>query len=723
MEEIGKSVCKAGMRFPIETLILKSSSFENAKIQDALKKQFGIKDFCLDGDRLTVNIYPVGIDAAEITSKLAAGGMTAEVVSRDGGDEDIQLHERMLLLKKLCISAFLTMPLVWDLNPWLQLVIASIVQFWPGLYFYKNAWNSIRNGSMSMDCLVALSTSVIYAFSVYSVITQTNEIKLYFLSQCVLLTLILFGKYLETLSRNQTSDAIRKLMRLQPKTALVERDGEEKEMCISDIDVHDFIRVRPGERIPVDGLIIDGSAAIDESMLSGESIPVEKKEGDTVYCGTLSRSGSIKISASGIGKDTVLMQIVDIVERAQISKAPIQRYADKIANLFIPCVIAASAAVFCARYFLISPKDLNTAVYCMCSVLVIACPCALGLSTPTGIMEGSGRAAELGILFRDGTVLENAEKCDAVVFDKTGTLTYGEMDITDYVNLTGDASMNLLMASAVERLSEHPIAKAVVRGAALGAENALPPAVTEFETFPGYGVKGNVQGNIVLLGSRQLLVDHGTDISLLDSVPDLRKEAKTEVLLSVNGQLNALFGIADRIRPDACQTVESLKKMGLDVYMMTGDNKVTAEAIGHQSGIDFILADVRPEEKAEHIAALRSQGKKVCMVGDGINDAPALAAADIAIALTTGTDVAIDSSGIIIPGNSLKSIPAALRISSKTMKVIRQNLIWALCYNIICIPVAASGIINPSIAAAAMSLSSNGVLLNSLKLRKMEDSR
>jgi P-type Cu2+ transporter len=520
------------------------------------------------------------------------------------GDGESDAGGRLKLLRTLCISVLLTMPLFWDMRPVIQLVIATLLQFWPGQYFYKSAWESLKQKILGMDFLVALSTTVIYIHSAYTVFTVHENVKLYFLSEGVLLSLILFGRYMESTSKYEASEAIRKLIRLQPERANIIRDGIEMTAGIEDLKADDIVYIQSGERIPIDAVIIMGECEADESMLSGESEAVCKRVGDRVYCGTLCRRGSIKLSCADIGKKTMLRQIIDIVCSAQDEKAPIARFADKIAAVFVPVVIIISAAVFCLRYFWIDAGNLSSAVNCVCSILVIACPCALGLATPTSIMTGSGRAAELGVLFRGGEQLETAYKTTAVVFDKTGTLTLG--------------------------LSE---------------------------------------------GEEQL-------------------------------------------REGAAVVVEELNKSGMEVWMISGDKKEKADRIAGLLNIENVLCEVKPQDKADAVKKLQAYGKRVCFVGDGINDSPALTCADIGIALGCGTDIAISAADVMIVGNNLESIKTVFDISRATMKNVRQNLIWALIYNIICIPLAAAGIINPSIAAAAMSLSSNGVLLNALRLKK-----
>lgn len=522
------------------------------------------------------------------------------------GDAESELGGRLKLLRTLCISVLLTMPLFWNLRPAIQLAIATVIQFLPGQYFYKSAWNALKQKVFGMDLLVAMSTTVIYIHSAYTALTVHQNVKLYFLSEGVLISLILFGKYMESTSRYEASEAIRKLIRLQPETANVLRGGTVQTVNIEELTTEDVIVIRSGERVPVDAEVTDGICQADESMLTGESTLVAKTVGSKMYCGTLCRDGSVQLSCKNIGDKSMLQQIIDIVSAAQNEKSPIARLADKIAAVFVPAVILVSAGIFCLRYFIIAPGDLASAANCVCATLVIACPCALGLATPTSIMTGSGRAAELGVLFRGGEQLETAYKTDTVVFDKTGTLTLG-------------------LAQGEEHL-----------------------------------------------------------------------------------------------RNGAAAVVAELKKRGMELWMISSDKQEKAERIAGVLGIDNVLSEVKPSGKSDAVKALQAKGKHVCFVGDGINDSPALACADIGVALGCGTDIAISSADVMIVGSGIEGLKTVFGISAATMKNVRQNLIWAVIYNVVCIPLAAAGIINPSIAAAAMALSSNGVLLNALRLKNYD---
>jgi Cu+-exporting ATPase len=724
LADIARRIRRAGYVVPVEEAELTCGGADDgtiAKARSALETVYGVKETaCAPGGKIIVSLWPVGTDSAALLRACRDAGVWAEAGELRGGDEDRENMVRLKLLRTLIVSTVLTMPLVWDLPPMIQLALATLVQFGPGMYFYRGAWRALRGGGLSMDFLVSLSTTVIYAYSVYVAFTATEDIRLYFMSECVLLDLIMFGKYLENMAKSQTSGAIRRLMRLQPKTALVERGGEEMELDVDEITEHDVVILRPGERVPVDGLVLEGACAVDESMLTGESMPVDKLPGDTVTGGSLNRSGSARISARRLGKDSTLQRIIEVVRRAQSSKAPIQRLADKIASWFVPAVTAAALGVFAVWYYLLG-GGFEKAMIAACDVLVIACPCALGLATPTGVMVGSGRAAELGVLFRGGTELENAYKADTVLFDKTGTLTLGEPEVTDVYTVNSDPESMFVAAAAVEHLSEHPIAGAVTRYAAYRWPASLPPAVEAFRSEAGRGVSGVIAGETVLCGSRDMLENAGVDLSALIEIPDVRSGAKTEVCVAKGGVLLGVMGVADTLRSGAVRCVKELEAMGVDVWMLTGDNALTAAAIGEKAGIKNILSGILPEGKAEAVEKLKESGKKVAMVGDGINDAPALASADVSLAMGSGTDAAMDSAGIMLMGSDIAAVPLALRLSRDTMGAIKNNLVWALCYNAVCIPIAACGVVNPSIAAAVMTISSMRVLMHSLKLKKAEE--
>ena len=567
-----------------------------------------------------------------------------------------------------------------EMHPKLQFLAGTALQFGPGRYFYKSAWRGLRNRTFGMDFLVSLSSTLIYLYSAYVTFTPRTSYKLYFASDGVLLSLILFGKYMEQVAAGEANSAIRKLMHLQPRTAMVQRGDTFVELPVDQIAEHDRVRIRPGERVPVDGTVVSGQCAVDESMLTGESMPVDKAPGDKVIGGSLNRSGSAIVSAEALDKASVLEQIIQIVRQAQCEKAPVQRFADKVARWFVPGVIGAAALTFLVWYRRIAPRNLERALLTCCDVLSVACPCALGLATPTGLMVGSGRAAEHGILFKSGAELENAYKADCVVFDKTGTLTNGAPALTDVCPCSGVQPETLVrLAAALEQCSDHPLARAVTAYAQQQSDAPLPPA-EDFSYALGRGVRGTVAGAAVVCGSRTWLRELGIDTAALAALPDLRAAGK-------------------------------------EVWMMTGDHARTAEAIAAEVGIGHVLSEVRPDEKAAAIERLRAQGKTVCMVGDGINDTPALAVADCAVAMGGGSDIAIESAGILLPSGNLEKLPELFDISRATIRTIRQNLTWALFYNLVSIPVAALGVLHPSICATAMSASSIGVLMHSLRLK------
>jgi Cu+-exporting ATPase len=540
--------------------------------------------------------------------------------------------------------------------------------------------------------------------------------ELYFEAAAVIITLILLGKYLEAVAKGKTSDAIKKLMGLQARTARVIRDGSEADIPIEEVEVGDVIVVRPGEKVPVDGRILEGNSSIDESMLTGESLPVEKKAGDMVVGATINRFGTFKFEATRIGKDTVLSQIIKMVEDAQGSKAPIQKIADRVSGVFVPTVIGIAIVTFLIWY--LTTGDFTNAIISAVSVLVIACPCALGLATPTAIMVGTGKGAENGILIKGGEHLEMTYKLDAVVLDKTGTITKGQPEVTDVVTLGSMESIETLRFAAIaEKSSEHPLGTAISeRGK---NEFGTVPDPEQFEAIPGRGIRAVVDGREVFIGTRKLMQEINISADPAeDAVAKLEDEGKTAMLMAVGGKLEAILAVADTLKESSKEAIEDLKKMGIDVYMITGDNKRTAAAIAKQVGIEHVLAEVLPENKAEEVEKLKRQGRKVAMVGDGINDAPALATADIGMAVGTGTDVAIEAADITLMRGDLKTIPAAIRLSRKTMRKIKQNLFWAFIYNIIGIPFAALGLLNPMIAGGAMAFSSVSVVTNSLSLKR-----
>lgn len=643
---------------------------------------------------------------------------------------------------KWMMAAILSLPLLWAmtqhfpmtswipvpspfLNPWFQLALATPVQFLIGGQFYAGAYKSLRSGSANMDVLVALGTSSAYFYSLFLTIRSLGSdmhhpAELYYETSSVLITLILVGKWFEALAKGRSSEAIKSLMGLQAKSALVLRDGRETSIPIDEVKTGDTVIVRPGEKIPVDGWVLQGVSSVDESMLTGESLPVAKREGDAVVGATMNKNGMLRIQAAKVGGDTALARIIKVVEEAQGSKAPIQRIADVISGIFVPIVVTIAIAVFLVWYFYILPGQFPAALEKAIAVLVIACPCALGLATPTSIMAGSGRSAELGILFKGGEYLEAAQGIEVVVLDKTGTVTSGKPVLTDVIPAPLMTQQSLLRtAAAVERKSEHPLAEAIVAGA-LERSKALPlPEAKDFENLPGYGVSARVDGRPVLVGTRKLMEERGIRIDpAIHPMRLLEDEGKTAMLVAVDGKYAGMVAVADTIKDTSREAVSRLHQLGIEVIMVTGDNERTAKAIADQAGIRRVLAEVLPEAKADEVKKLQQAGKRVAMVGDGINDAPALATADIGMAIGTGTDVAMEAADVTLMRGDLNGIADAILMSRRTMGNIKQNMFWALAYNTIGIPIAAAGFLEPWLAGAAMAFSSVSVVLNALRLQR-----
>ena len=655
----------------------------------------------------------------------------------DHKEEEIKKQKR-----KFVFALVLTIPLFWTMvahfeflsfiympaflmNPWLQLALATPVQFVVGAQFYKGAYNSLRNKSANMDVLVALGTSAAFFYSLYLSIEWLNagsvgSPELYYEASAVIITLIVLGKLFEARATGKTSQAIHKLLDLQAKTARVLRDGVEVELPIEQVVLADIIIVKPGEKIPVDGEIVVGHSAIDESMITGESLPIDKAVGDTVIGATINKNGSLQVKATKVGKDTALAQIVKVVEEAQGSKAEIQRLADRISGVFVPVVVLIAITTFLVWYFAVTPGDFRSALIPTISILVIACPCALGLATPTSIMAGSGRAAEMGLLFKGGEHLENTRAVDTVVLDKTGTVTKGEPALTDIMvtgNLGEDEVLQLI--ASAENQSEHPLAQAIVQGAKEKGLSLLE--VLKFEALPGYGIEANVSGKEVLVGTRRLINERKIDLLDMEaSMETLERDGKTAMLIAVDNKLEGIVAVADTVKETSKEAIARLKELGLDVIMLTGDNQRTAEAIASQVGVSHVIAEVLPEQKSDKVKELQDQGKNVAMVGDGINDAPALAMANIGMAVGTGTDIAIEAADITLMRGDLNSVADAIIMSRKTMRNIKQNLFFAFFYNIIGIPIAALGLLAPWVAGAAMAFSSVSVVLNALRLQKVK---
>jgi Cu+-exporting ATPase len=684
-----------------------------------------------------VDYSPDAITTEDMIQKVEKLGYKA-APKQAARDKRTEINKQTI---KFLVSLLLSLPLLWAMvghfsftssiwvpeiftNPWFQFALATPVQFIIGRHFYVGAYKALRNKSANMDVLVTLGTSAAYFYSLYLSLVNSgqhgHQVELYYETSAVLITLIILGKLLEARAKGRSSEAIKKLMRLQAKTALVIRDGKEAQIAIEEVIAGDLVIVKPGEKIPVDGEVVEGSSSVDESMLTGESIPIEKHIGEQVIGATINKHGRLLIQATKVGKDTVLAQIIKVVEEAQGSKAPIQRIADKISGIFVPIVIGIAIITFLIWYLAIDAGEFASALEKAIAVLVIACPCALGLATPTSIMAGSGRAAEWGILFKGGEHLESTQQINTIVLDKTGTITNGEPVLTDVIVAEGiDQTTLLSLVAAAEKNSEHPLANAIVAG--VQDIGITIPVAEQFEAVPGYGIQATVKNKAVVVGTRKWMAEHGVDVSAMEtSLVELEQSGKTAMLVAIDGRYAGIVAVADTIKPTSPEAIHRLKELNLEVIMITGDNQRTAEAIGREVGVDRVLAEILPEGKADEVKKLQASGKKVAMVGDGINDAPALATAHIGMAIGTGTDVAIETADVTLMRGDLNSIADAIMISQKTMRNIRQNLFWALAYNVIGIPIAALGFLAPWLAGAAMALSSVSVVLNALRLQRVK---
>ncbi|MCX6784985.1 MAG: heavy metal translocating P-type ATPase [Candidatus Komeilibacteria bacterium] len=597
-----------------------------------------------------------------------------------------------------------------------QSILAGVIQFVIGFRFYRGAWYGLKNKTTNMDTLIAVGTSAAYLYSLATTYLISGDI--FYETSSLLITFVVLGKWLEARTKGKAGEAIKKLLGLQAKTARVIRNGQELEIPIGEVVVGDLVRVRPGEKIPVDGQVTEGYSSVDESMISVESLPVEKKVGDTVIGATINKIGSFIFRAEKIGQATVLAQIVKVVSEAQSIKAPIQKFADKVSGYFVPTVIGIALITFAIWYWVIAASFV-TSLLAFTAVLVIACPCALGLATPTAIMVGTGKGAENGILIKGGEALEVANKITKIVFDKTGTLTRGQPEVTDIISLGGAPQEKiLLLAASLENHSEHSLAESIVKKAKAGQVNLLP--VSHFQAIPGAGVSGMIDDQSILFGTVKLMIDHSLTISNQVNEELLRLETagKTAMLLAVAKQVVGIIAVADTIKPTSREAVEWLKKLNIESVMITGDNLRTAQAIAKEVGIERVIAGVLPAGKAEEIKKLQIQNQKIAMVGDGINDAPALAQADLGIAMGSGTDIAIETGGIVLVKNDLLDVVRAIRLSRATLRKIKQNMFWALFYNSIGIPIAALGLLRAEFAGLAMALSSVSVVLNSLLLKR-----
>ncbi|AQL56641.1 heavy metal translocating P-type ATPase [Abyssicoccus albus] len=704
------------------------------RIEKVLNKDSTIKEAVvnLSTEKATINYYTNTTNTATIIERIQSLGYDATPIEQAHDDSDRKLKSLKRKRNKVLISALLSFPLLLTMlvhlfnvhlpsifmNPWFQLAFATPVQFIIGWQFYVGAYKNLRTGGANMDVLVALGTSAAYFYSIYEtvkyVMIDGYTPHLYFETSAVLITLILFGKYLEARAKTQTSNALTSLLNLQAKDARVIRDGQEMMIGVDEVVEGDRLIIKPGEKIPVDGIIVNGETVVDESMLTGESLPIEKGVDDELIGATINQSGRVELRATKVGQDTALASIVKVVEDAQGSKANIQRLADVISGYFVPIVIGIAVMTFIIWYFVVNPGQFEPALVAAISVLVIACPCALGLATPTSIMVGTGKAAEAGILFKGGEHLENLHSIDTIVLDKTGTITNGKPVVT---NLDIDHNTLQLVASA-ENHSEHPLAKAIVEEAKrLDLELV---EVNDFESVTGKGIQASVNGEHVLIGNRKLMDHKGVSGFDQQHLPDYESEGKTQMLIAINQQFVGSIAVADTVKDEAKEAIDTLKTQGIHVIMLTGDHELTAKAIAQSVGIDEVIAGVLPEEKADKISNLQSDGRRVAMIGDGINDAPALATADSGIAIGTGTEIAIEAADITILGGDLMLIPKAIKMSHETIKNIKQNLFWAFGYNTLGIPIAAIGILAPWIAGLAMALSSVSVVTNALRLKRVK---
>ena len=717
------------------------------KVERALRSVPGVVDASVNlaTERARVNLGPRPPALPELRAAVAAAGyaipedvaVTPASRAREQADRTREISR---LQVKLVVGAVLSLPVLlggmpdlfpwtpaWLRSPWLLWLLTTPVQFWVGGQFHLAFLRELRHRSTSMNTLVSIGTSAAYFFSVAVILWPHAFMAAgampYFEASALLMTFLVLGRWLEARARGGTSEAIRRLVALQPRSARLTGPGGDRDVPIAEVVPGDVLRVRPGERIPVDGLVVAGASSVDESMLTGESLPVEKGPGAAVVAGAVNRTGTFTFQATRVGRDTVLAQIVRLVEEAQGSKAPIQRLADRVASVFVPVVLAIAALTFGAWMLWGPAPTFFHALTNAVGVLVIACPCALGLATPTAVMVATGRGAQLGVLIRSAEVLETLRAVDTVVLDKTGTLTAGRPEVTDLVPAPGaDPDHALALAAAVEQGSEHPLAAAIV--AAAKARGLALPAVREFQAEPGHGVEALGEDGRILLGNRRLMESRGAEVDALrDAAERLAGEGKSVVYVALAGEVRALIAVADVLRPEAAGAVAALRTLGLEVIMLSGDAWRTAEAIARQAGIERVHAEVLPEQKAAEVTRLQAGGRLVAMVGDGINDAPALAQADVGLAMSSGTDVAIEAADVTLMRDDPRGVVTAIELSRRTMRVVKQNLGWAFGYNLVLVPVAAGMLypiwglqLSPILAGLAMALSSVSVVANSLRL-------
>lgn len=718
----------------------------SSRIEKSVSKIDGVKNvnINLTTEKGYVSFEKNRTDLSEIIEKINKIGFEAkEIIMNSSSPSEYSYTEIKRLQWKFIFSALLTIPMAWAMfahfqwasfipvpalfiHPLFQFALTIPIQFFIGAEFYARAWSALRNRSANMDVLVVLSTSAAFFYSHYLTFTSIGmdhlgkPTDLFYETSAFIITFILLGKWLEAKTKLRTTEAIKKLYQLQMKTATLFIEGKETTIPVEQIIPGVLILLKPGERVPIDGQVIDGQSVIDESLLTGESKPVEKDIGHEVYAGTINQNGLLKIQATKKNSETTLSQIIRIVEEAQASKPPIQYIADQLTAIFVPIVIFIAAVTFTAWYVLFQPGDLKDALERMIAVLIIACPCALGLATPTSVMVGSGRAAQLGILFKEGKFLELLGKNTIIVFDKTGTITKGEPHVTDIYSEHLSLRVFLETVGAVESTSDHPIAKAIVQRAK--EDIAIFPSVAQAITMPGYGVRATVNNQDVVIASPVYYKRKGILLppKISSLVTKLEQEGKSVMIAFIRSEFAGLIAVADEVKSTSAEAVSRLKRLGLDIIMLTGDNRSTAIAVGKKVGISKLRAEVMPQQKAEIIRSLQKKGNKVIMVGDGINDAPALAVSDVGIALGTGADVAIESGDMTIMKEDLNRVVDAILISKKTMTNIKQNFLWAFLYNIAMIPLAMLGYLAPWIAGAAMAFSSVSVVLNSLRLKKIK---